>query len=74
MTTGGVTVGELEYANRFAANKFDEWNDIAGVFEKGTGYYYEILQVIEDSVKIGVKVAVYGINADLSNLDKADLP
>lgn len=64
--------GEVEYAKRMAFNKFDEWNDITGYFEKGTSYYYEIQAIIEDVVKIGIKISIYGINADLENLDKSD--
>ena len=29
---------------------FHEWNNVTGVFEKNTGYYFEILSVIEDIV------------------------
>lgn len=63
-----MTKGELDYATRQALNNFDQWNDCAGVIEKGTGYYYEIQGVIEDAVKIGSKVACEGINADLSDI------
>jgi hypothetical protein len=64
--------GELDYAERMALNNFDEWNDVTGCFEKGTSYYYEALATIEDAVKIGAKVATYGMKADLENLDKSD--
>jgi len=64
--------GEMEYAKRMALNSFDEWNDCTGFFDKGTSYYYEVQSVIEDAVKIGIKVALYGINADLDDLDKSD--
>ena len=49
-----MKVCEFEYCLRQAYNNFDAWNDVAGVVAKNTGSYYEILAVIEDSVKIGV--------------------
>ena len=64
--------GEMDYAKRMALNSFDKWNDSTGFFEKGTSYYYEVQSVIEDAVKIGIKVALYGIKADLDDLDKSD--
>ena len=60
--------GELEYSVRQALNHFDEWNDSTGAFAKGTGYYYEIQGIIEDSVKIGAKVASEGINTNLDDI------
>lgn len=30
---------------------FEVWNDCTGCFEKNTGYYYEIVSIIEDEVK-----------------------
>jgi len=64
------TKGEVDFAIRQALNRFDEWNDVADVVQKCTGYYYEIQGVIEDAVKIGMKVALYGANANLEDLDK----
>ena len=49
-----MKLGELEYCMRQAHDNFDAWNDVTGVVAKNTGSYYEILAVIEDSVKIGV--------------------
>ena len=63
-----ISVGELEYAIRKAKNHFDEWNDVTGVPVKGCSWYYEILSLIEDAVKIGVKVAIMGFDADLSEI------
>lgn len=60
--------GELNYAIRQALNNFDKWNDVTGAFIKGTSYYYEIQSIIEDSVKIGSKIACEGMNADLSEI------
>lgn len=69
-----MTKGELEYAIRKAQIMFDEWNDVTGVPVKGTSWYYEILSLIEDAVKIGAKIACEGIDADLSEIleDKED--
>lgn len=63
-----MTKGELDYAIRQALNNFDNWNDSTGKFAKSTGYYYEMQSIIEDSVKIGAKIASEGINADLSDI------
>lgn len=64
-----MTKGEVEYAIRKALNNFDEWNDCTGALSKGSGWYYEAQKCIEDSVRIGAKVACYGIGADLSEFD-----
>lgn len=50
--------GQHEYATRKAYELFDAWNDVTGVFPKFTGYYYEILGVIEDAVRVGSMVAL----------------
>jgi len=43
---------------RFAArDAFREWNDVASVFQSGSGYYAEILGVIDDAVDFGWKAA-----------------
>ncbi len=39
-----ATKGEVDYAVRRALNKFDEWNEVSGVFTKFSGYYYPILR------------------------------
>ncbi len=66
--------GELRYALRLALNRLDEWNNITGCFFRGTGYYYEIQGIIEDSVKIGAYVALNGSKDDsntiLENIEK----
>lgn len=53
-----VTKGKLEYAKRRALNIFDKWNDTTGFFNKHSGYYYEILGVIEDAVQCGIQVTI----------------
>jgi hypothetical protein len=50
--------GQHEYAVRKAHELFDAWNDVTGAFPKFTSHYYEILSVIEDSVRIGSMVAL----------------
>lgn len=52
-----MTVGELKNAKRRALNILDAWNDVAGVVEKETGYYYELQAVIEDAVHCGAQAA-----------------
>jgi hypothetical protein len=63
---------ELDFAIRKALENFDEWNNVTGCFPNAYSLYGEIISIIEDAVKIGAKVAVYGINADLKNLDSSD--
>jgi len=50
--------GQISYATRKAMENFDRWNDVSGKFEPGTGYYGEIEGIIEDSVHIGVQMAL----------------
>ena len=50
--------GQHKYATRKAHELFDAWNDITGVFPKFNSYYYEILAVIEDAVRVGSMVAL----------------
>jgi hypothetical protein len=50
--------GELSYAKRKALDVFDEWNDVTGVVEKFSSYYYEMCAVIDDAVSIGSMVAL----------------
>lgn len=50
---------QVEYAERKAKEHFDKWNDVTGVYQVGTGYYDEILSCIEDSVHIGIQIALY---------------
>jgi len=54
----GTAKGEIEYAVRRAHNIFDYWNEQTGFVGKFTGYYYELLSVIEDAVHCGTQVAV----------------
>jgi hypothetical protein len=54
----GGTKGEIDYAVRRALNKFDEWNNVTGRFEKFSGYYYEMQGVIEDAVHCGFQRAL----------------
>lgn len=50
--------GEIDGAIRRALNKFDEWNDVTGIVQRDTGYYYELQGVIEDAVHCGVQAAL----------------
>lgn len=50
-----MTKGKLADAKRRALNILDKWNDVAGVAEKDTGYYYELQAVIEDAVECGAQ-------------------
>ena len=53
-----MKVGEVESAKRRALNLFDKWNDVAGVVQKDTGYYYELQGVILDAVDCGIQQAL----------------
>lgn len=50
--------GKIETAERIALNQLDRWNDVAGVVEQHTGYYYELQAVIKDAVHIGIQMAI----------------
>ena len=52
-----MTAGQLADAKRRALNLFDAWNDVTGIFQRGTGYYYEAQSVIEDAVECGAQAA-----------------
>lgn len=58
--------GQHEYATRKAHELFDAWNDVTGVFPKFTGYYYEILAVVEDAVRVGSMVAL-GVDFEIKD-------
>lgn len=49
--------GELEYAIRKALEHFDRWNDYSVAIEPLSPYYYEVLGIIADAVKIGARAA-----------------
>ena len=51
--------GQVAYAERLALKKFDEWNNTAGAFIPGQGYYSEIEACIEDAVHIGIQIALF---------------
>ncbi len=52
-----MTVGDMLRAKRLALQLFDEWNDVAGIFHRGSSYYGEIESVIEDAVECGAGFA-----------------
>jgi hypothetical protein len=54
--------GEMDKAIRRALTIFDEWNDVTGVFEVGSGYWAEIMGVIEDAVHCGAQQALNDIH------------
>ena len=53
-----MKMGQVSDALRRALNKFDEWNDVTGIVEKHTGYYYEMQGVIEDALHCGIQAAL----------------
>lgn len=55
-----MTKGQIESAIRAAYNQLDTWNNVTGVVQPDTGYYYELQAVIEDCVHIGIQMAVHG--------------
>jgi hypothetical protein len=52
--------GEVEKAERIALNQFDKWNEVTGLVEEHTGYYYELQSLIRESVHIGIQMATHG--------------
>lgn len=50
----------IDMAERIAVSNFDKWNEVSGFAEPHSGYYSEILAVIEDAVHIGVQMALFG--------------
>ena len=50
--------GEVDDAIRRALNIFDEWNEVTGFVQPGTGYYYELQGIIEDAVHVGIQSAL----------------
>lgn len=55
-----MKAGEVKDAERKALNVLEKWNETAGVFDVGSGYWYEIQAVIEDAVHIGIQMATMG--------------
>jgi hypothetical protein len=53
-----MELGKVEYAIRKAQDNFDVWNDCTGIIPRFSGYYYEALAVIDDSVRIGIMSAL----------------
>ena len=49
---------QLERAQRTAKSVFDIWNAGVGLFLKDSGYYYEILSLLDDAVQIGYERAI----------------
>ena len=52
-----MTKGESEYAKRKACELFDRWNDTTGAIQKHSGWYHELISVIESASDIGARVA-----------------
>jgi|WetSurMetagenome_2_1015567.scaffolds.fasta_scaffold47250_6 hypothetical protein len=51
--------GQVDYAERKALELFDNWNNVTGVFEIGSGYYGEIKSCIVDAVHCGIQMVIY---------------
>lgn len=57
--------GKVKTAERIALNQFDKWNEVAGVVDLHTGYYYELQAIMIDCVHIGIQMALNGkVNFD----------
>jgi len=54
-----MKTGQVESAERKALNEFDKWNEVTGLVQEHTGYYYELQAVIKDAVHIGIQMALY---------------
>jgi hypothetical protein len=55
-----MKTGQVKKAERLALSAFDKWNDVTGLVQEHTGYYYELQAVIEDAVHIGIQMALNG--------------
>lgn len=55
-----MTKSQMEYATRKALENFDRWNEVTGQFVRCSGYYAEILSIIEDAVHCGAQMALHG--------------
>lgn len=53
-----MTKGEIDEAVRRAFNKFDEWNNVTGLVQRNTSYYYELQGCIDDAVHCGIQAAI----------------
>ena len=42
---------EIQEAEYIMKKHLDEWNDVTGFVQKETGYYWELLSVMEDAAK-----------------------
>lgn len=50
-TTEGTKLRAKRYqAKEIAKKHLDEWNDVTGFIEPDTGYYFELLSVMEDAM------------------------
>ena len=52
--------GQVDRAERYALNSFDNWNNVTGFVQVDTGYYYELQSIIKDAVHIGIQMAING--------------
>jgi hypothetical protein len=52
--------GQVEHAVRKAHEVFDRWNKVTGMIPIYSGYYYEMLSIIDDAVHIGIQMALNG--------------
>ncbi len=52
--------GQVDRAERYALNAFDNWNNVTGFIQVDTGYYYELQSIIKDAVHIGIQMAING--------------
>ena len=52
--------GKIETAERIALNNLDKWNNVSGIVEQHTGYYYELQAIVIDAVHIGIQMAIQG--------------
>jgi hypothetical protein len=55
-----MQTGMVKTAERKALNLFDKWNDVTGLVQPHTSYYYELQGVIEDAVHVGIQMALNG--------------
>ena len=49
---------KLQRAQRVSKSLFDIWNSVTGWFPHNSGYYYEIMSILDDAVQVGYEQAM----------------
>jgi len=55
-----MTKSQVDYAERKALQRLDEWVDVTGVICMHSGYHSELEGLIIDAVHIDIQMAIHG--------------